>query len=90
MYADSENEYLNFRLTDQGVVDMLESEYSDSLADMIGTHLSKVIVFASIRVSIFYSNIFIVPVQVLAGFAQYSDNATNKTHNIDEHLHGGC
>lgn len=42
MYAESENEYLNFRLTDQGVVDMLESEYSDTLADMIGSHLSKV------------------------------------------------
>ena len=43
MYAESENDYLNFRVTDQGIVDMLESEYSNNLGDMVGKHLSKVV-----------------------------------------------
>lgn len=39
MYADSPEEYLNFRLNESGVLDMLETEYSDSLGEMMKTHL---------------------------------------------------
>lgn len=43
MYAESEEEYLNFRLNESGtVLNMLETAYSESLADMVqsqlGTH----------------------------------------------------
>lgn len=40
VYAESEDEYLNFRINESGVLDMLETEYSISLADMMRTHLS--------------------------------------------------
>lgn len=39
MYAETEEDYLNFRLNESGVLDMLETEYSISLADMMRTHL---------------------------------------------------
>lgn len=39
VYAESEDEYLNFRINESGVLDMLETEYSISLADMMRTHL---------------------------------------------------
>ncbi|XP_055687070.1 mitotic spindle assembly checkpoint protein MAD1-like [Lutzomyia longipalpis] len=38
MYAENEGDYLNFRFND-GVLDMLETEYSISLQDMMRTHL---------------------------------------------------
>nr|XP_029709893.1 mitotic spindle assembly checkpoint protein MAD1-like [Aedes albopictus] len=40
MYAESEEEYLNFRLNESGtVLNMLETAYSESIADMVTTHL---------------------------------------------------
>lgn len=41
MYAEAENEYLNFRLSESGVLDMLETEYSSSLSEMIGVYLRE-------------------------------------------------
>jgi len=41
MYADSADDYLNFRLNEEGALDMLETEYSESLADMMKTHLQN-------------------------------------------------
>ena len=40
MYAEHQGEYLNFRLNESGILDMLETEYSISLADMMQTHLA--------------------------------------------------
>lgn len=40
VYAESEDEYLNFRLNDGGELDMLETEYSLTLADMVGNYLA--------------------------------------------------
>ncbi|XP_055380040.1 mitotic spindle assembly checkpoint protein MAD1 [Condylostylus longicornis] len=40
MYADSEDEYLNFRLNESGILDMLETDYSISLNEMVSTHLA--------------------------------------------------
>lgn len=40
MYAESEEEYLNFRLNESGsVLNMLETAYSESISDMVTTHL---------------------------------------------------
>ncbi|XP_001648755.2 mitotic spindle assembly checkpoint protein MAD1 [Aedes aegypti] len=40
MYAESEEEYLNFRLNESGtVLNMLETAYSESITDMVQTHL---------------------------------------------------
>lgn len=40
MYAESEEEYLNFHLNESdSVLNMLETEYSASLADMVTSHL---------------------------------------------------
>ncbi|XP_055538131.1 mitotic spindle assembly checkpoint protein MAD1 [Wyeomyia smithii] len=40
MYAESEEEYLNFRLNESGtVLNMLETAYSESITDMVSTHL---------------------------------------------------
>ncbi|XP_055619305.1 mitotic spindle assembly checkpoint protein MAD1 isoform X2 [Toxorhynchites rutilus septentrionalis] len=40
MYAESEEEYLNFRLNETGsVLNMLETEYSASISDMVTQHL---------------------------------------------------
>uniref|UniRef100_A0A1B0DME3 Uncharacterized protein n=2 Tax=Phlebotomus papatasi TaxID=29031 RepID=A0A1B0DME3_PHLPP len=39
MYAENEDDFLNFRLNESGVLDMLETEYSISLRDMMRTHL---------------------------------------------------
>lgn len=40
MYAESEEEYLNFRLNESGtVLNMLETAYSESIAEMVQTHL---------------------------------------------------
>ncbi|GAB0096207.1 Mad1 [Sergentomyia squamirostris] len=39
MYAESEDDFLNFRLNESGVLDMLETEYSITLRDMMRTHL---------------------------------------------------
>ncbi|XP_058833639.1 mitotic spindle assembly checkpoint protein MAD1 [Topomyia yanbarensis] len=40
MYAESEEEYLNFRLNESGtVLNMLETAYSEAIADMVTTHL---------------------------------------------------
>lgn len=41
MYADSADDYLHFRLNDEGALDILETEYSTSLADMMRTHLQS-------------------------------------------------
>jgi mitotic spindle assembly checkpoint protein MAD1 len=41
MYAECEEDYLNFRLNESGVLDMLETEYSESLAEMMRTQLAK-------------------------------------------------
>lgn len=40
-YANSEDEYLNFRLNDAGELDMLESEYSITLVDLISNFLAE-------------------------------------------------
>lgn len=40
MYAENENEYLNFRLNESGILDMLETDYSISIGDMVRQHLS--------------------------------------------------
>lgn len=40
MYAESEEEYLHFRLNESGsVLNMLETEYSESISDMVSSHL---------------------------------------------------
>ncbi|XP_055605609.1 mitotic spindle assembly checkpoint protein MAD1 [Uranotaenia lowii] len=40
MYAESEEEYLNFRLNENGMVlNMLETAYSESITDMVTSHL---------------------------------------------------
>lgn len=41
VYAESEDEYLNFRINDLGVLDMLETDFSVSLAEMMRTHLGS-------------------------------------------------
>lgn len=38
-YADSEDEYLNFRLNEVGELDMLESTYSNTLTDLVSNYL---------------------------------------------------
>jgi mitotic spindle assembly checkpoint protein MAD1 len=40
MYAECEEDYLNFRLNDAGVLDMLETDYSVSLEEMMRTQLA--------------------------------------------------
>lgn len=40
LYAESQEEYLNFRVNESGVLDMLESEYSNALSDMMQQHLA--------------------------------------------------
>lgn len=40
MYAENEDEYLNFRLNEMGELDMLETNYSLTLADMVGNFLA--------------------------------------------------
>lgn len=40
VYAESEDEYLNFRLNDIGELDMLETPYSLTLSDMVGNYLA--------------------------------------------------
>lgn len=40
MYAENEEDYLNFRMNESGVLDMLETDYSASLAEMIETYLA--------------------------------------------------
>lgn len=40
MFAESPDDYLNFRLSESGVLDMLESNYSTSISDMIRTNLA--------------------------------------------------
>lgn len=40
MYAEDENEYLNFRF-ESGGLDMLSSEYSLRLADMVSLYLAE-------------------------------------------------
>lgn len=40
-YADNQNEYLNFRLNELGELDMLETQYSATLADMVNTILAE-------------------------------------------------
>lgn len=40
MYAEDEEEYLNFRLNESGtILNMLETAYSESISDMVTTHL---------------------------------------------------
>ena len=39
LFAESEEEYLNFRLNESGVLDMLQTNYSVSLTDMMQKHL---------------------------------------------------
>lgn len=41
MYAESADDYLHFRLNEEGALDILETEYSNSLSDMIKTHLQN-------------------------------------------------
>lgn len=41
MYAESADDYLSFRLNDEGVLDMLETEYSEQLNDFMATHLAN-------------------------------------------------
>lgn len=40
VYAESEDEYLNFRLNEGGELDMLENEYSHTLSDLVGNFLA--------------------------------------------------
>lgn len=40
VYAESEEEYLNFRLNEGGELDMLETDYSLTLSDMVGNYLA--------------------------------------------------
>lgn len=39
MYADNEDDYLNFRLNELGELDMLESAYSSTLTDLVSSYL---------------------------------------------------
>ncbi|XP_059615553.1 mitotic spindle assembly checkpoint protein MAD1 [Phlebotomus argentipes] len=39
MYAENEDDFLSFRLKESGALDMLETEYSMSLREMMRTHL---------------------------------------------------
>lgn len=39
MYAEHEDDYLNFRLNDVGELDMLETEFSNRLDDMVSNYL---------------------------------------------------
>lgn len=41
VYAENEDEYLNFRLNDMGELDMLETEYSLTLVDMVTNYLAE-------------------------------------------------
>lgn len=41
VYADNEEEYLNFRLNDMGELDMLETDYSLTLEEMVTNYLAK-------------------------------------------------
>ncbi|KAL9700331.1 hypothetical protein quinque_003772 [Culex quinquefasciatus] len=58
MYAESEEEYLNFRLNESGtVLNMLETAYSESLADMVqsqlGTHGSLPAFLSNLTLDLF-------------------------------------
>lgn len=39
MFAENADEYLHFRLNENNELDMLETPYSVTLADMVGTYL---------------------------------------------------
>lgn len=41
VYAENEDEYLNFRLNDMGELDMLETDYSLTLVDMVNNFLAE-------------------------------------------------
>lgn len=41
MFAENEDEYLNFRLSETGGLDMLANNYSLTLADMVNTYLGE-------------------------------------------------
>lgn len=41
VYAENEDEYLNFRLNDMGELDMLESDYSLTLVEMVSNYLAE-------------------------------------------------
>lgn len=41
MYAETEDDFLSFRINESGVLDMLESDYSVSLGDMMKQHLGE-------------------------------------------------
>lgn len=41
VYAENEDEYLNFRLNEMGELDMLETEYSHTLEEMVTNYLAK-------------------------------------------------
>lgn len=40
VYAENEDDYLNFRLNEGGELDMLETDYSLTLSDMVGNYLA--------------------------------------------------
>lgn len=39
MFAENEDDYLHFRMNDNNELDMLETPYSATLSDMVGTYL---------------------------------------------------
>lgn len=41
MFAEHEEEYLNFRLNEMGELDMLETEFSNTLHDMVSNYLAQ-------------------------------------------------